>query len=308
MSIQLPDEELLSRRGLVYRDASRAAGVGLLVNIVLVFLKITGGIATGSAALIADAVNSIGDVAGSVLVRGALWIAQRDADEDHPYGHTKAESIAGLTVSVLIVFSALALGVETIRSLAINHESISYLAVVVGIVCAVIKESLYWYTIAEAKRLSSSSLRAVAWDHRSDAFSSAAIAVALLVGARMGTSGWLADRIAAIAMCIVLIATGLRIYRRTAMELMDQQADCDLVERVALMARAVNEVCDVETLRVRKSGLEFFVEIHVEVDGHLTVHEGHRIGHVVKDTIMRTFPRIRDVLVHVEPFSDLDRS
>ena len=301
MSILIPSEDPQERRSRLYRDAARTAGLGLVANGLLMLLKLVGGIVMGSAALIADGVNSLGDVAGSLLVRGALAIAQQDADADHPYGHTKAESIAGLTVSVLIVFSALALGLETIRSWADSHAPVSVAAGVIGLLSAGLKEALYWYSIGQANRLHSSSLRAVAWDHRSDAISSFLIGTALLVGTVLGPQGWIVDRVAALIMCVVLIVVGLRLYRRTARELMDQQANTELVEDISAAAVAVQGVSGVEKLRVRKSGLEFFVEIHIEVDGAATVREGHRIGHEVKDRLMGAFPRIRDVHVHVEP-------
>lgn len=280
MSILIPGEDPSDLRGVLYRDAARTA------------------------ALIADGVNSLGDVAGSILVRGALWIAQRDPDPDHPYGHTKAESIAGLTVSVLIVFSALVLGAETLRSWNSAEAVVTWTAGLIGIFSALVKEALYWYTIGRAERLHSSSLRAVAWDHRSDSISSAAIGIALVLGAYVGPSGAVVDRIAALIMCIVLVAVGVKIYQRTARELMDQQASPELVAEISAIAAGTGEVCNVETLRVRKSGLEFFVEIHIEVDGQSTVEEGHRIGHEVKDQLLQRFPRIRDVHVHIEPNRD----
>ncbi len=292
----------MSKMENVYRDASRAAGIGLVVNATLVVIKVVGGVWTGSAALMADAVNSMGDVASSIVVRAALWVAQRDADEDHPYGHTKAESIAGLTVALLIVFSAGVLAVETVRTIGYPLHAAAASAAWVSLAVALIKESLYQYTSRTAKRLQSSALTAAAWDHRSDALGSLGIAIALGFAQWLGPRGSLIDPIAALIVCVVLVVSGLRVYARTAAELMDQQAEAGIVEGIAESARGTDKVCDIEKLRVRKSGLEFFVEIHVEIDGNLTVDEGHRVGHCVKDAIMTRFPRVRDVHVHVEPF------
>jgi cation diffusion facilitator family transporter len=237
------------------------------------------------------------------VVRGALWIAQRDADEDHPYGHTKAESIAGLTVALVVAFSAGVLGLETVRSLGLTGNVSSLEAGGLALVVAIIKESLYHYTRWTASKLHSAALTAAAWDHRSDALCSLAIAVALWAAPWLGTWGWAVDPAAALVVCAVLIVTGLRVYSRTAAELMDQQADAETVAAIALVARKNEEIADIEKLRVRKSGLEFFVEIHVQVEGHLTVSEGHRLGHWVKDAIIAAFPRVRDVHVHVEPYA-----
>ncbi len=295
------DEASIAVRNRVYTDAGRAAGWGLGVNLLLVVAKITGGLLTGSAALIADAVNSIGDVASALAVRGALYVAQKEEDDDHPYGHTKAESIAGLCVSLLVTFSAGLLALETLKRLGGELVVPSYLAGVVAAGCAVIKEVIYQYTRRVSQRLDSSALRAAAWDHRSDALASGCIAVSLLVAPHLGDFGRWVDPVAGVAVCVLLVATGLKMFSATAAELMDQQADESLVERVRSIASEVDDVDDVEKLRVRKSGLEYFIEIHIEVDGHLTVNEGHRIGHAVKDRLLAELPRVRDVHVHIEP-------
>ncbi len=293
-----------SARQRVYRDANRAAGWGLGANILLATVKLLGGAFTGSAALLADAVNSLGDVASACAVRGALHVAQQDEDDEHPYGHTKAESIAGLSVSLLVAFSAAVLAMETIRKLGVVPHPPPMLAGIIAFICAVTKEVLYQYTKLIAQRLDSTSLRAIAWDHRSDALASGVIAIALLAAPYTGALAPLIDQGAAIVVCAFLIFVGLRLFARTAAELMDQQADEGITTSIREAACKVRGVSDVEKLRVRKSGLEFFTEIHVQVDGHLTVSEGHRIGHVVKDAIMARHPRIRDVHVHIEPHEE----
>ena len=277
------------------------ASWGLSVNVALVLVKLAGGAATHSAALIADAVNSIGDVAGAVAVHGALHVAQRAEDEDHPYGHTKAESIAGLSISLLVVFTALALGVETLRSLGDVASPPSVWAGILAALCALVKEAIYRYTRRTADVLHSAALRAAAWDHRGDALASGAVAAALLIAPLLGDAAPYVDPIAAIGVCILLVAVGGRMFAQTAAELMDQQAGDELTDAIRRQARQTPHVSNVEKLRVRKSGLEYFVEIHVQVEGHLTVHEGHRIGHAVKDRLLKSHPRIRDVHVHIEP-------
>ena len=303
MSITPPrDEASVAVRQRLYIDATRAAVWGLSVNLVLVLTKLAGGIVTGSAALIADAVNSIGDVASSMAVRGALGMAQVDEDEDHPYGHTKAESIAGLSVSLLVAFSAGLLALETVKRFGAELHVPGTAAGVIAGTCAVIKEGIYRYTMRVAKRLDSSSLTAVAWDHRSDAVGSGLVAASLLAAPYMGDWGRYVDPIAALCLCGALIYTGARIFFSTAAELMDQQANKETVQQIRSTAESVAEVKAVEKLRVRKSGLEFFIEIHVQVDGMITVDAGHRIAHQVKDHLLVHLPRVRDVHVHIEPF------
>ncbi len=302
MSIHSPrNEASIASRQRVYVDAGRAAVWGLSVNVVLVLVKLAGGIATGSSALIADAVNSIGDVASAVAVRGALSVAQLEEDEDHPYGHSKAESIAGLCVALLVAFSAGLLGLETLKRFGQDTTIPSTLAGVLAAACAVAKEVIYRYTNRVAKRLDSSALRAAAWDHRGDAWASGAVALSLFAAPHLGSAGQYVDPIAAVCVCIMLVFTGIRIFSSTARELMDQQADEEIVDRVRKLSAEVEGVLGVEKLRVRKSGLEYFIEIHIEVDGQITVDQGHRIGHNVKDCLLIEMPRVRDVHVHIEP-------
>ena len=304
MSITPPrDEASVAVRQRLYVDAKRAAVWGVGVNFLLLLSKMTVGIAAGSAALIADAVNSIGDVASSMAVRGALGMAQLEEDDDHPYGHTKAESIAGLSVSLLVAFSAGLLALETIKRFGSELEVPGIAAGLIAGVCAVIKEVIYRYTVQVAKRLNSSSLIAMAWDHRSDAIGSGLVAVSLIAAPYVGDWGRYIDPIAALCVCSALIYTAGKIFLSTATELMDQQADEATVQQVREIAEAVGGVQAVEKLRVRKSGLEYFIEIHVQVEGMMTVDAGHRIAHHVKDQLLISLPRVRDVHVHIEPFA-----
>lgn len=302
MSISPPRSETsLAVRDRLYADASRAALGGLGVNVFLVVVKLAAGAMSNSAALIADAVNSIGDVASAIAVRSALHVAQTDEDADHPYGHTKAESIAGLCVGLLVAFSAAVLALETIKGLGDQRHAPGLIAGGVAAICGIVKELTYRHTLQVARRINSAALKAVAWDHRSDAIGSGLVAVSLLAAPYLGPIAKYVDPVAAICVCGILIFNGLRIFQSTAIELMDQQAEPVVVDNVRAIGVNVNGVADVEKLRVRKSGMEYFIEIHIEVDGKLTVEEGHRIAHRVKDQLLVEMPRVRDVHVHVEP-------
>ena len=295
------DEAAVAVRQRVYHDAGRVAVWGLGVNGILAVAKLAGGIVFASSALIADAVNSIGDVASGMAVRGALSVAQIAEDDDHPYGHTKAESIAGLGVALLVAFSAGMLAIETLQRFFGELRPPSVLAGIVATACAVIKEASYRYTSRTARRLGSSALKAAAWDHRSDAIASAAVGVSLLAAPHLGRFAPYVDPVAALVVCLILVVTGMRLFAMTAAELMDQQAGEEVVTRVRGISERVDGVIEVEKLRVRKSGLEYFIEIHVQVEGTMTVNDGHRIGHDVKDQLLMRMPRVRDVHVHVEP-------
>ena len=303
MSLSPPrDEASIASRDRVYIDAKRAALWGLGINTVLVLVKLVGGFSLRSSALVADAVNSIGDVTSSVAVRAALHVAEQEEDDDHPYGHSKAESIAGFGVSLLVMFGAGILTIETIPRFWAEPVIPPVWAGAVAAGCGLIKEVVYRYTSRIARRLDSSALRATALDHRSDAMGSAAIALSLFAAPSMGPLGPYIDPIAALCVCGLLIVTSARMFLSIAAELMDQQADPETITLARSIALEVDQVRDIEKLRVRKSGLEYFVEIHVQVDGGMTVEQGHRIGHEVKDRLHAKMPRVRYVHLHVEPY------
>ncbi|MCA9090384.1 MAG: cation transporter [Planctomycetaceae bacterium] len=289
----------------LYADATRAALLGLGVNLALGIAKLVGGLVGSSFALIADAVNSLGDVVTTVVVLLALRVAQRPADAEHPYGHTRAEGIAASNVAVLIIISAMVVGWEAIQRLSHPHAVPPMWTLWLAGANIVIKEGLYRYKIKVGKRTGSGAMIANAWDHRSDALCALAVLLGLLA-IRLGGPRFIwADEAASLVVMGAIIWSGVQLFRTSASDLMDVQADPELVERIRAAARQVKDVRDVETLWVRKSGLEFFADIHIEVDQHLTVAAGHRIGHEVKDRLLRDFPRLRDVLVHLEPYPHL---
>jgi cation diffusion facilitator family transporter len=285
----------------LYRDVTRAVVVGLAINLTLGLLKLIAGLVTDSFALVSDAVNSLGDVVSSVVVLVALRVAQRPADSEHPYGHTRAEAIAASNVAVLIILSALAIGWEALQRISVPHELPPAWTLWIAGANVVIKECLYQYHAAVGRRSGSGAAIASAWDHRSDALCALAVLVGLGVVRWGGPESIWADEAAALVVAAAIVWSGIGLFRRSASELMDLQAGDEFVGRIRDAAAAVPGVLGVETLWVRKSGLEFFADIHVEVDPHLTVAQGHEIGHRVKDRLLVRFERLRDVLVHLEP-------
>jgi cation diffusion facilitator family transporter len=289
-------------RSAQYRQASQAALLGLVVNLALGVAKLVSGIVGGSFALIADAVNSLGDVLTSLIVLIALHVAQRPPDEEHPYGHSRAEAIAGSNVGLLLIISACFVGWEALQRVTNRGELPAIWMLWVAAANAAIKEALYRYKIAVGRRTGSSAVIANAWDHRSDALCSLAV-LAGLGAVRLGGPEWhWADEISALFVVAVIAWTAVGLIRTSASELMDVQAEPDLVKGVREAALSIDGVKGVEKLWVRKSGIEYFVDIHLEVDPQLTVSEGHTIGHKVKDRLLDEFPMLRDVLVHLEPF------
>jgi cation diffusion facilitator family transporter len=286
----------------LYRQVTRAALLGLVVNLVLGVVKLVAGLATQSFALVADSVNSLGDAVTTVVVLFALRVAQRPADKEHPYGHTRAEAIAATNIALLIVLSAVAVGWEAIQRFGIPHAAPPAWTLWIAGANVVIKEILYRYKMGIGRRTGSAAIIANAWDHRSDALCALAVLVGL-AAVRLGGPTWAwADEAASLVVAVAIVFSGVQLFRQSASELMDAQAADHLVANMTSVALLDTDVRAVETLLVRKSGLEFFADIHIEVDQHLTVAEGHRIGHRVKDRLLAEFPVLRDVLVHLEPY------
>jgi cation diffusion facilitator family transporter len=296
-----PAADSPATRPSAYQDATQAALLGLVVNLALGLIKLVGGLIASSFALVADAVNSLGDVFSSVVVLVALRVAQRPPDEEHPYGHSRAEAIAGSNVALLVIVSALYVGYEAVRRLTATHELPPAWTLWIAAANAVIKEALYRYKMVVGRRTGSSAVIANAWDHRSDAMCSLAVFVGLMV-VRLGGPRWIwADEAAAFVVVTMILWSGAVLFRKSASELMDVQADDELVRRIRQSASSVPGVAGIEKLLVRKSGLEFLADMHMEVDPQMSVAEGHAIGHDVKDRLLKQFPLLRDVLVHLEP-------
>ena len=289
----------------LYREAVRATALGLVVNLALGVAKLAGGLVGGSLALVSDAVNSLGDVFTSSAILLAFRVAQKPADAEHPYGHTRAEAIAGSNVAVLVIVSALMVGWGTIRSFPIepSHRPPPLWALAIAGVNVVIKEALYQYKIRLGRRLGSSALTANAWDHRSDAFSALAVLIGLTLVRVGGPRFMFLDGVSALVVVVVILVSAARLLVASGQELMDAQADQLFVDEIRAFAAGASGVRRVDKLWVRKTGLEYLVDIHVQVPADLTVAEGHTISHQVKDRLLERFPIIRDVLVHLEPFS-----
>jgi len=304
-----PQEPVRARPG----PSSAAVGEGLRVsagalalNVVLGAAKIAAGVFGRSTALVADGIESTVDVVSSLIVWGGLRFSARPPDEDHPYGHGKAESVAGVVVAGLLLVAAALVAVQSVREIrAPSGAPAPYtLAVLVGVI--LLKEGMYRWVARTGDSLASSSLRADAWHHRSDAITSAAAFLGISA-TLAGGPGWeAAEDWAALAACLVIVWNGLRLLRPAVAEVMDEAAPRELERAIRGVAERVAGVVGIEKCRVRKSGTGFLTDIHVEVDGGIPVREGHRIAHDVADALKGAPLRIVDVVVHVEPAPERD--
>jgi cation diffusion facilitator family transporter len=275
--------------------------MGMAVNTVLTGSKFAAGILGHSHALIADAVESLADIFSSIIVWRGLVVAAEPADEDHPYGHGKAEPIAAAIVSVMLLLAACWIAVTAFGEIAHPHLSPAPFTLAVLFIVIAIKESLFRFVLHEAHTVESSAVQADAWHHRSDAITSLAAAIGITISLIGGKGYESADDFAALAASVVIAWNGWRMLRPALNELMDRSPNREVVDRICRIGESVHGVHRVEQCRVRTMGYQYYVDMHVEVDPQMTVQQSHEIAHEVKDKVRSQIPRVRDVLVHIEP-------
>ncbi len=290
----MPESRRL-KRGL------RATFTGLAVNTVLAGGKLGAGVLGHSHALTADGVESLADVFSSVVVWRGLVVAAEPADEDHPYGHGKAEPIAAAVVSGTLLLAAVWITAQALSGLFHPHSSPSPFTLLVLVVAVSVKEGLFQFVRRESVSVRSSAMHTDAWHHRSDAVTSLAAAIGITVSLLGGSRFAVADDIAAIVAAGIVAANGWRLLRGALSELMDQSPAPELVEQIRRVASRTPGVELVEKCLVRKMGYHYYVDMHVEVDPQMTVQRSHDIAHEVKNDVRSKFPAVRDVLVHIEP-------
>jgi cation diffusion facilitator family transporter len=280
----------------------RLARTGLITNGLLALVKLLAGILGHSYALIADAVESVADIFSSLVVWGGLRLSSRTADERFPFGYGKAESVSSAIVGLMLVGAALGIAIEAVREILIPHHTPAPFTLIVLVAVVAIKETLFRRVSRGAQELGSQAVAADAWHHRADAITSAAAFVGISI-ALIGGPGWeAADDWAALLASTIILYNGVQIIRPALAELMDQSPEEEVFRSVEAAARDVQGVLATEKLRIRKSGPKYLLELHVQADKDLSLHEAHILSGMVKSSIRTAVPRVENVLVHMEPF------
>lgn len=282
----------------------RWAQAGVVVNALLVVVKLIAGVVGHSTALIADAVESSADIFSSVIVWLGLSIGARPPDENHPYGHGKAEPLAAAVVSLMLLGAAAGIAVLAIREIRTPHQLPAPFTLFVAAGVIIVKELLYRRVSRVGREVGSSAIAADAWHHRSDALSSVAAFVGISI-ALWGGRGWeAADDWAALLASLVVAVNGLRSLLPAVSHLMDEAPDNSVRDRALRAAADVDGVRNVELIHVRSAGLGFYVDLHVQADPMLSLEAAHEISARVKYAIRAALPRVVNVLVHMEPFRE----
>jgi cation diffusion facilitator family transporter len=286
-----------------YREVRRVTLIGSLIDLVLGVAKILAGIAAHSQALVADGIHSLSDLGTDFLVLFAAKQSNREADEEHPYGHGRIETVA--TVVLGVALTAVAIGISWDAARRLLEPGLllqpGWVALVIALLSVVAKEAIYQYTVRAGRRLRSNMLIANAWHSRSDAISS----IVVVIGVAGVMAGWsYLDALAAVAVALMIAKIGWDLLWKSVKELIDTSLETQLVEDIGQQILDVNGVRAMHMLRTRRSGSDALVDVHIQVDPTLSVSEGHQIGETVRARLLARDDEVSDVTVHIDPEDD----
>lgn len=287
------------------REAIRTSYISIFGNAFLAIAKGVTGIFGNSYALIADAIESTTDVFSSLLVLLGLKYSGKPPDENHPYEHGRAEPLITFAVVGFLVVSATVIAYESIQNIQTPHKIPKPFTLLVLAVIIIIKEVFYRVVNKKSEETNSTSLKADAWHHRSDAITSLMAFIGISIAIFMGKGYETADDWAALFASGFILYNAYLILRPALSEVMDEHVYEDLVDDIRKIAEEVPGVVETEKCLVRKTGMTYHVDLHIAVDADITVKDGHDIAHEVKNDLLSHLPEIADVLIHVEPDDEI---
>lgn len=290
------EKPILSDKKVIYRVST----VSIVCNVFLASFKFIAGIVGHSAAMVSDAVHSTSDVAGTILVIIGAHLSSKAADKEHPYGHERMECVISILLADILAVVGIAIGYSGVMKI-IDPATIvtpTLLPLIAAIVSIVMKEGLYWYTIISARKINSVSLKAEAWHHRSDAFSSIG-SFAGILGARLGYP--VLDPVAAIIIAIFIMKVSIDIFRETMDKMIDKTCPDEIVNKLRGEVLSVDRVEHIDTLMTRQFGSKIYVDVEITMDGELTLFEAHKTAEEVHHLLERENPNIKHCMVHVNP-------
>lgn len=276
--------------------------IGIVVSFFLVIIKGAAGILGNSYALVADAIESLSDIFTSTIVLLGLKYASRPKDEDHPYGHGKAEPLAGMFVAIMLMVAAIVIIVQSLHEIITPHHAPEPFTLIVLVVVVLVKETLFRKIIEVGEGIESVAVKNDAWHHRSDAITSAAAFIGISIALIGGPGYEEADDYAALFASFIIIYNAVSLLMPALKEILDTAPPEEFNQKIKECAREVEGVKDIEKCFIRKMGFEYYIDMHVIVNGNLSVFEGHLIAHSVKDKLKDVFPAVSDVLCHIEPW------
>lgn len=284
------------------RIAMRVSRNSIFVNLLLAIGKLAAGIFGNSAAMVSDAVHSASDVFSTVIVMVGVKLSGKESDANHPYGHERLECVAAILLAVILAATGLGIGyqgIEVIWSGDTGKINIpTMLPLIAAIVSIAVKEGMYWYTIAVAKKLQSGALKADAWHHRSDALSSVG-SFAGILGAKIGFP--VLDPVASIVISIFILKAVYDIFMDAVGKLTDEACDTQTVEQMRRCILDREGVFGIDDIKTRMFGNKIYMDIEIQCDGNMTLFAAHEVAEDVHDEIERAFPNVKHCMVHVNP-------
>lgn len=273
--------------------------VGLGTNIVLTVFKLLAGIFGRSYAMIADGLHSFSDILATGIVYIGICIGVRPPDEEHPYGHGNAETIAALLVALIVLATGIYAGISACMAIIHREPRIpSAIALMAALVSIIIKEGLFRYTIKVGERSNNPAIISNAWEHRSDAYSSVAALIGI-AGARF--LFWYLDPLAGLVVSVFILRISFHLIRSNIGILMDEKPPLMILSNIKEVVKDVKEVRNIDSIKVHPRGSTYTIDIEIAVDSELSVFEGHRIAAALKARLLKQVQYIRDVMVHVHP-------
>lgn len=284
------------------RTAMHVSTVSIIANFALTVFKLIAGVTAHSGAMISDAVHSASDVFSTIVVIIGIRISRKASDKDHPYGHERLECVAAIVLATILAATGLGIGYTAVTKIAGgDYRQLAVpgiLALVAALVSILGKEAMYQYTKIHARRIDSSALMADAWHHRSDALSSVGALIGI-AGARMGFP--VADPLASVVICFFIEKAAIEIFRDAVDKMVDKACDEEMEQRLKECALSQEGVLGVDLLHTRVFGNMIYVDIEIRADGNETLRRAHGIAERVHDAIEKNFPKVKHIMVHVNP-------
>ena len=282
--------------------AMKVSFVSIVTNVILYVFKLFAGFFAHSGAMVSDAIHSASDVFSTFVVIIGIKISSKESDKEHPYGHERMECVAAIVLATILAITGLGIGSSAAEKLIAGHyetlEVPGMLALVAAILSIVVKEAMFWYTRIKAKHIDSGALMADAWHHRSDALSSVGALIGI-GGAQLGFP--VMDSIASLVICIFILKAAYDIFKDAIDKMVDKACDGETEEELKNCALAQDGVLGIDLLHTRTFGNKIYVDIEISADGNMSLFEAHNIAEQVHDSIEQSFPKVKHIMVHVNP-------
>jgi len=298
----IPKTESAESAHTVRKIAERVSYITIAVNCILSVFKLIAGFLAHSGAMISDAVHSASDVFSTIIVIIGVRLSTKESDKEHPYGHERLECVAAIVLAMILFITGLSIGSQAITIIVSGEyqdlQAPGLLALIAAVMSIVVKEAMYWYTRFYAKKIDSGAMMADAWHHRSDALSS--------VGAFIGIGGAMLgfpvmDAIASLIIFVFIMKAAYDIFMDAMQKMVDHSCDEETEQQIRRCVLENNNVIGIDMLQTRIFGNRIYVDVEISVDGSFTLRRAHDIAEEVHDTIERSFPKVKHIMVHTNP-------